>query len=150
MIDFPLSDVVSETAQPFQAPAKTQNKNFSAEIEPTLSFCGNEKAIRQLVSILLDNALKYSPDGGNISISLKKQNKSISLKVFNTAQNVDTKNLDRLFDRFYRGDKSRSSETRGYGIGLSVAKAIVTSHKGKIAASSKDGNSLTITVTLPA
>lgn len=150
MIDFPLSDVVSETAQSFQAPAKTQNKNFSAEIEPTLSFCGNEKAIRQLVSILLDNALKYSPDGGNISISLKKQNKSISLKVFNTAQNVDTKNLDRLFDRFYRGDKSRSSETRGYGIGLSVAKAIVTSHKGKIAASSKDGNSLTITVTLPA
>lgn len=150
MIDFPLSDVVSETAQSFQAPAKTQNKTFSAEIEPTLSFCGNEKAIRQLVSILLDNALKYSPDGGNISISLKKQNKSISLKVFNTAQNVDTKNLDRLFDRFYRGDKSRSSETRGYGIGLSVAKAIVTSHKGKIAASSKDGNSLTITVTLPA
>lgn len=150
MIDFPLSDVVSETAQPFQAPAKTQNKTFSAEIEPMLSFCGNEKAIRQLVSILLDNALKYSPDGGNISISLKKQNKSISLKVYNTAQNVDTKNLDRLFDRFYRGDKSRSSETRGYGIGLSVAKAIVTSHKGKIAASSKDGNSLTITVTLPA
>lgn len=149
MIDFPLSDIVSETAQSFQAPAKTQNKNFSADIEPMLSFCGNEKAIRQLVSILLDNALKYSPDGGDISVSLQKQNKSISLKVYNTAQNIDTENLDRLFDRFYRSDKSRNSETGGYGIGLSVAKAIVSSHKGKIIASSKDGNSLTITVTLP-
>lgn len=150
MIDFPLSDVVSETAQSFQAPAKMQNKTFSAEIEPMLSFCGNEKAIGQLVSILLDNALKYSPEGGNISISLQKQNKNICLKVYNTAQNVDTENLHRLFDRFYRGDKSRNSETGGYGIGLSVAKAIAASHKGKITASSKDGSSLTITVTLPA
>lgn len=149
MIDFPLSDVVSETVQSFQAPARTQNKNFSADIEPMLSFCGNEKAIRQLVSILLDNALKYSPAGGDISINLQKQNKSISLKVYNTAQNIDTENLGRLFDRFYRSDKSRNSETGGYGIGLSVAKAIVSSHKGKITASSKDGNSLTITVTLP-
>lgn len=149
MIEFPVSDVVSETAQSFQGPAKTHSKTFSMDIEPMLSFCGGEKSIRQLVSILLDNALKYSPEGGTVSISLKKQNKSLCLTVYNTAQNVDTHNLDRLFDRFYRGDKSRSSETGGYGIGLSVAKAIVTSHKGKISASSKDGNSLTITVTLP-
>ncbi len=149
MIEFPVSDVVSETAQSFQGPAKTRGKTFSMDIEPMLSFRGGEKSIRQLVSILLDNALKYSPEGGTVSISLKKQNKSLCLKVYNTAQNVDTHNLDRLFDRFYRGDKSRSSETGGYGIGLSVAKAIVTSHKGKITASSKDGKSLTIAVTLP-
>lgn len=149
MIDFPVSDVVNETAQSFQAPAKMQNKDFIIDIEPMLSFRGSEKSIRQLVSILLDNALKYSPEGGRVEISLRRQNRSLCLKVYNTAQNIDTENLDRLFDRFYRGDESRSGETGGYGIGLSVAKAITNSHRGKINAASKDGSSLTVTVILP-
>ena len=149
MIDFPVSDVVNETAQSFQAPAKMQNKDFIIDIEPMLSFRGSEKSIRQLVSILLDNALKYSPEGGRVEISLRRQNRSLCLKVYNTAQNIDTENLDRLFDRFYRGNESRSGETGGYGIGLSVAKAITNSHRGKINAASKDGSSLTVTVILP-
>jgi len=150
MIDFPVSDVVAETAQSFQAPARVQGKSFELRVQPMLTLCGDEKAIRQLVGILLDNALKYTPEGGSISLALEKQNRSIRLSVTNTAEAIDPKSLERLFDRFYRADTSRSSATGGYGIGLSIAQAIVTAHRGKIAASSKDGRSLTMTATLPA
>ena len=148
MIDFPLSDVVSEAAASFQAPALTQNKRFDVEIQDNIMYRGDEKAIRQLVGILLDNALKYSPEGGRVSLSLTRQPHGARLVVYNTAENVDPASLDRLFDRFYRADQSRSSETKGYGIGLSIARAIAMAHKGKIAATSADGKSMTMTVTL--
>ena len=151
MVDFPLSDVVSETAQSFQGLAKTQNKTFTIKIQPMLSFYGDEKAIRQLVSILLDNALKYSPEEGSITLTLEKQGRSVSLIVYNTTWDPMQKdNLEALFDRFYRTDTSRNSQTGGYGIGLSIAKAIVSAHKGKITASTtKDAHSLTIRAVLP-
>lgn len=148
MIEFPLSDIVSEAASSFYALA--QNKEFRCEIQPLLSLRGDEKAIHQLISILLDNALKYSPEGGLVSLTLEKQNRLLRLSVFNTTESTISKeNLNQLFDRFYRIDQSRNSRTGGYGIGLSVAKAIVAAHNGKIQACSEDGHSLRITVTFP-
>jgi signal transduction histidine kinase len=115
-----------------------------------LSMKGNTQAIRQLVSILMDNALKYSPAGGTIALTLRKQNRSIVLTVWNTTEiPVNGDNLKYVFDRFYRTDLSRNSETGGHGIGLSIAKAIVTSHNGKIHASTQDGHSFQITATFP-
>lgn len=150
MIDFPVSDVINETAKSFQALAKTQKKQFTCQIKPMLSLYGDEKAIRQLVSILLDNALKYSPEGGRIELSLDKQGRMLCLKLFNTTvEIIRKKDLDRLFDRFYRVDSSRSSQTGGYGIGLSMAKAIVTAHRGKITATAREEKSLLITALLP-
>ena len=149
MIDFPVSDVVGETAQSFQTLAKTQNKTFTTRIQPMLSLHGDERAIRQLLSILLDNALKYCGAEGTVSLSLERQARTIRLCVFNSADSISQENLEHMFDRFYRADPSRNSNTGGYGIGLSIAEAIVTAHKGKIAASSQDGRSLLITVTLP-
>lgn len=148
MIEFPFSDIVSEAATSFQALAQTQNKQFYCKIQPMLSLYGNEQDIYQLVTILLDNALKYSPENGIVSLHLEKHNRSIQLTVFNTVENTIPKdNLNQLFERFYRIDSSHNSQTGGHGIGLSVAKAIVTAHNGKIQASSRDGNSLEITVT---
>lgn len=149
MIDFPVSDVVAEAAQSYQAPAKVQDKRFEARVQPMLTLHGDEKALRQLVGILLDNALKYTPEGGVISLALERQGRSLRLSVTNTAENIDPASLDRLFDRFYRADASRSSSTGGYGIGLSIAQAIVTAHRGKISAASPDGRSLTITASFP-
>ncbi len=150
MIEFPLSDIVSEATSSFHALAQTKNKEFRYEIQPYLSLRGNEKAIHQLISILPDNALKYSPAGGLVSLTLEKQNRMLRLSVFNTTENtISRENLNLLFDRFYRIDQSRNSQTGGHGIGLSVAKAIVTAHSGKIQASSEDGHSLRITVTFP-
>lgn len=150
MIEFPFSDVVYETAQSFQALAQTQDKHFNFNVPSMISYNGNEKAIRQVVNILLDNALKYSPEQGYVYLDVQKQSRQIRLTVFNTTQQPILKeNLEHLFDRFYRADASRNSKSGGYGIGLSVAQAIVAAHNGKITASSKDPLSLEISITLP-
>ena len=149
MIEFPLSDVVSETAASFQALALTRGKTFVMDVAQMLSMVGNEKQIGQLVSILLDNAIKYSDDAGEIRLSLKKQNKSIRLAVENTVEAISKEVMDNMFERFYRGDASRNSGTKGYGIGLSIAKAVVEAHRGKISAESADGRRVTITAVFP-
>ena len=150
MIEFSVSDVVYETGLSFRTLAQSQNKEFLCNIQPMLSMKGNESGIQQLVSILMDNALKYSPQGGTIVLSLKKQNRWLCLTVFNTTGTVlDKESLSHIFERFYRRDMSRNSETGGHGIGLSVAKAIVSAHGGKIQAWTRDGNSFQIMATFP-
>lgn len=150
-IDFPLSDLVEETAQSFAAPAQSQEKKLTVSVQPMISCTGDEKAIRQLLSILLDNALKYSPAGGRLELTLEKQGRSILITMSNTtSQPVEPDKLQHLFDRFYRSDQSRNSQTGGYGLGLSIAKSIVLAHKGKIRAESQDGISLSVIVVLPA
>ena len=150
-IEFPLSDVAEEMAQSFLAPAKSQNKDLSLHIQPMLSFTGDEKAIRQLLSILLDNALKYSPAGGRLALKLERQGRNLILTVSNTtAQPLERDKLPHLFDRFYRTDQSRSSQTGGYGLGLSIARSIVQAHKGKIRAEGPEETTLSIVVSLPA
>ena len=148
-IPFPVSDVVQEMAESFEALAKARGKNLTCRISPMLSMNGDEKAIRQLVSILLDNAVKYTNDQGSIEITLEKQKNTICLKVFNTVDEISRENLSHLFERFYRTDKSRNSQTGGYGLGLSIALAIVGAHKGKITATTQDEKSLLITVSFP-
>lgn len=150
MIEFPLSDIAEETAKTFQVLAKTQNKTLISEIRPMISMYGEEKAIRQLINILLDNAVKYSDPGGEIDISLEKQKNQIRLRVSNTTGFISRDSIEHLFDRFYRTDKSRNSQTGGYGLGLSIALAIVNAHRGKITASTRDEKSLQITVIFPA
>ena len=148
-IDFPISDLAEETLETFQTLARTQNKTLTCRIQPLLSMSGDEKAIQRLLSILLDNAIKYSNEGGNITLTLEKQKNLLQLCVFNTAESVSKESFPHLFDRFYRAEQSRNSQTGGYGLGLSIASAIVRSHKGKITAGTQDGKSLLITVTFP-
>lgn len=144
---FSISDLVCETIESFIIPAVTHNKLLDYDVDANIELCGDEKSIRRLVNILLDNAVKYTPEGGEIFLTLKKQDKSILLSVENNAENLKEGEMPYLFDRFYREDKSRNSSVKGYGIGLSVAKAIVDSHKGKISAKSPDGKRFIITVT---
>ncbi len=148
-LEFPLSDVVEETIQSFLTVAQTQEKTVCLDIEPMLSFNGDEKSIRKLISILLDNAIKYTPSQGTIICTLARQKKQICFSISNTVESISKEQIGHLFDRFYRTDSSRNSQTGGYGLGLSIAQAIVTAHKGKITAFTKDGHSLTFTVTLP-
>ena len=115
-----------------------------------ISVHGEEKGLRQLLTILLDNAMKYSEVGGKISLALEKQRNLIRLRVYNTTDCISREHLEHLFERFYRTDQSRNSQTGGYGLGLSIAAAIVSAHKGKIAATTEDEKSLLITVTFPA
>ena len=147
-ISFPVSDVVEETASSFQSRALVAGKTFRTKIEPMLEYTGDEAQIRKLTSILLDNAVKYSSENGDISLDLRKKNKGIVLTVTNTAENVDAEMCSHMFDRFYRGDRSRSTENGGFGIGLSIAKSIAEAHHGKISASPKGDGEIEITVQL--
>lgn len=150
MSEFPISEVISEIASSFKAPAVAQSNDYTCEILPLLVMKGSIKYITQLASILLDNAMKYSPKGGRIRLSLSKQGRAIVLSVENTTTyEINRDVLKNVFDRFYRPDPSRNSKMGGYGIGLSVASAIVELHQGKIQASSDDPRHFRITVTLP-
>lgn len=149
-IDFSLSDIAEDMAQPFSALAQTQNKIYTIAIEPNVTMYGAQDAIRQLISILLENAMKYSPEGGAVAFALKRHKKYVSISVSNTTiEEMQQEQLSRLFDRFYRSDASRNSETGGYGLGLSIAKAIVNNHKGKISAETQNGHDFKITARLP-
>ena len=149
-IDFPLSEVVEEAARPFSTLAQTQGKTFLCEVQPMLTLRGDQKAIEQLIYILMDNALKYAAPDSAISLTLKKQGKALVLRVCNAVEAaISPDGLQHIFDRFYRTDLSRNSETGGHGIGLSVANAIVRAHDGKIQAQMSDSHTFQMTVTLP-
>ncbi len=146
--DFDMSACVKETAESFEAIAESNSKKYNMAIEDGIHITGDKNAIVQLTSLLLDNAMKYSDEEGNISISLAKD-KNITLEVSNTSDCIPQGNLDRLFDRFYRADSSRSREKGGYGIGLSVARAIAQSHGGQIEALKDGDRIIRFKVTLP-
>ncbi len=150
MIDFPLSDMVEEIVNTFRGPTRLREIKLSSSISPMMSMRGDQKAIHSLITILLDNAVKYSNDRGTIFVTLEKKKNRIRLSVFNTTECISREQISHLFDRFYRTDDSRNSETGGYGLGLSIAASTVASHNGKITAETKDEKSLQITVTFPA
>ncbi len=149
-IDFPVSDVTSEIAHGFRSPALLCEKNFTYDIQPGLTLCGNDRTYRQLAEILLDNAFKYSPRGAYIYLGLSAKGRALHLTVKNETENTfEKEQLERLFDRFYRTDFSRNSETGGYGIGLSLAKSAVAAHGGKIQAFYDAPNIFRIEAVLP-
>lgn len=148
-VEFPLSDMVEEVCHTFQAPAKLQGISLENAAAPMISIKGDERAIRSLITILLDNAVKYTNQSGKILVSLEKKKNRIYLSVFNTTEYISREQISHLFDRFYRTDTSRNSQTGGYGLGLSIAAATVESHKGKITAETEDEKSLRITVIFP-
>ena len=149
-VDFPLSEVVMEAASSFDAPARAAGKVINKRVTPLLSMTGDMRSISHLVSILMDNAVKYSPENSEINISLSKYGKTALLTVENTTDFVIERDvLPRLFDRFYRADPSRNSRSGGYGIGLSMAEAIVNAHSGKIFAVSGGPHHFKINAYLP-
>ncbi|MGI6070122.1 MAG: sensor histidine kinase [Blautia sp.] len=148
-VDFSLSDAAEEVLENIMAPALASGRKLSWEITPNLSMCGDEKQIRQLLSLLMDNAVKYSDEHGTIEVCVKKRGRGRQIVVTNTVSEMPSGNLNALFERFTRADASRSFQTAGYGIGLSIARAIVLAHKGKIKAKSGDGKSFTITTFFP-
>lgn len=134
------SETIVDAVTSFEAPAVTKQIALQSDIAEEVQIEGDAARIHQLVSILVDNAVKYTPEGGKIHIFWRKNGKKAEFSVQNTCDTLPEGDLNRLFDRFYRADASRARESGGYGIGLSVAAAIVKAHKGKITAErTRDG-----------
>ena len=144
---FSLSDAVLDTAQAYTTVAESSGKEFSVDVAENLIMNGDEKQIRQMTGLLLDNAMKYAER--EIKLSLRQKGKKAELILWNTAVDLPAGNHDELFERFYRPDSSRNSKTGGSGIGLSIVKSIVEAHHGKISAVSKDGKSVEFKAVLP-
>ncbi len=143
---FQLSDTVSDTVSEFKTLAEIKGMSLRFQIQPGIAYSGDEEAIRRLIAILLDNAVKYCDPGGEIALTLQAKRK-ITLTVENSCANVGELELDKLFDRFYRADKARTFDG-GFGIGLSIAKAIARRHHGDISVCKKDGRRISFKVTL--
>jgi signal transduction histidine kinase len=143
---FSLSSAAWEIFEVFEVQAKASEKNFSADIQDNVNIYGDKSAIHQMLSVLIDNAIRYSDENAEIRLSVyKKKNKAI-IEVFNTCELSAIPDTDKLFDRFYRPDSSRSTETGGTGVGLAIAKAAAEAHGGTISAECPSGKTMTIKV----
>lgn len=148
MTEFNLSDVAYEVIDHFVALSEVTGKKINMEIQDGITYKGDENSIRQLISILVDNAMKYAVQTELIDISLKRDGRKIRFMLRNLTDGMQEGAQDILFERFYRPDSSRNSETGGSGIGLSLAKSIVEVHKGKITAKCDGEGYITLMVTL--
>ncbi len=135
-----LSKLVAEAAEPFIAMAEFSGKEMAMDVEDGIRILGDGASLARLVSILCDNAVKYAPDGDHIALRLKKERKGIELSVENRlTRPMDAEVLAHLFDRFFRADASRSRQSGGYGIGLSIARAVAEKHGGSMYAEQREG-----------
>ncbi|MCI8610742.1 MAG: HAMP domain-containing histidine kinase [Clostridiales bacterium] len=143
-----LSELVSENVRVFAEPFHLRNITLQTEIQPNMIIKANKEQMSQLISILLDNASKYTNDDGTVIISLQKSDKRIKFRIKNSCEKLPDTLPYKLFDRFYRDDKARTQKTGGYGIGLSVARSIVMANKGSITAEYETPNFVSFTVNL--
>ena len=147
-VEFSLSTLLEEVTSAFYEPLLLKNIFPEIVIQPNVQVCANRENLMQLISILMDNALKYTNDGGEVIVTLQKQEKKIIMQIKNSCEAFPHTPPDKLFDRFYRGDEARTQKSGGYGIGLSVALAIVEAHKGSIVAEYQQPNIVSFTVQL--
>ncbi len=131
---FNLSDLTALTAMSFEGRAFEDSKRIDLDITSNLQFSGDEDGIKQVIAALIDNAIKHTPTGGTITVSLSRfQNRNL-IVVKNTGDGIPLNERRKIFERFYRSDAARNSESNSYGLGLAIAKAIVEQHRGKISA----------------
>ncbi|MBQ9233168.1 MAG: HAMP domain-containing histidine kinase [Lachnospiraceae bacterium] len=129
-----ISKLVNDLVSAFKEPAKNKNITIEKDIEENICYKADKESITQLINILTDNAVKYADEESTIKIKLRKHEKHVKLSVSNKCSNLPDIQPEKMFDRFYRGDSARTQKGNGFGIGLSVAQAVVEAHKGHIRA----------------
>ena len=147
LISFNLSDAVYDTAKSFENLIHAKGRILTLDIEDNITYLGDESRLRQVVSILVDNAIKYCSEQGKIAVRLTTQ-KSVQLTVTNDYTASESFDPDKVFERFYRADEARTFDG-SYGLGLSIAKAITEMHKGEIRAKVLEHNRVRFEVVLP-
>ncbi len=143
-----LSALILQTVLPFESTVFEMGKSLDVEVIPDVKLKCDSSAIKHVVTILLDNAIKYSNEHGMISVKLYLHGSKKIIEVFNTGEGVPKDKLNKIFERFYRQDEARNSKSGGYGLGLAIAKASVEAHNGKIIAQSEYGKWMKFIVTL--
>ena len=149
---FDLYDAINQMCIALRAEAQTHSHTLefvTQEGEPMPIFADKER-IEQVITDIIGNAIKYTPDGGKITASLEYDEKQrYKITVTDTGVGISKEDIPHLFERFYRVDKSRSTDAGGTGLGLSIAKDIVDAHNGSISVSSEPGKGTDVTIILP-
>ena len=144
------TDIVKNALLIMEARVFEQKITLNSEIADDINIAASAEQLKQLVMILIDNAVKYTPEGGTIELKLSKKASDACLTVKNTGAGINEADLPHIFDRFYRSDKARTyTENSGYGLGLAIAKAITESFKGAISAESKPDSYTLFSVKIP-
>ena len=146
--DISLTEVVERAAAPYTAVARARDLHLSCDIQPGVRCRGDAAALAQAVELLLDNAMRYASSGSVVELSLKTQGRRRVLAVRNACDTMPAGDLDRLFERFYRADESRSRATGGSGVGLSVVRAVAETHHGTARCRAVDAHTIELSVEL--
>ena len=144
-VDESLLDVI----YPMESVAYEKKLTMDIDIQDQMYMIGDEDQIKNLMSILLDNAISYTPEGGVITIHASLRSRKFFLRVSNSGEPIPKEQQEKLFERFFRADEARVSEGNHFGLGLSIAGSIVANHHGKIWVESHDGQNI-FQVVLPA
>ena len=134
-----ISKIIERTCLTFEGVAFEQNVKIKTNIEKDIKFKCSKEEIERLVGVILDNAIKHSYKESTIIINVNKDKNNINVEIINFGDPIKKGDEEKIFERFYRADKSRNREANRYGLGLAIAKNIVTNHNGNIKANSKDG-----------
>ena len=145
-----LAEIAADTARQMRLLAERKQIAVESDTNGPVTVEGDDTRLREMITILIDNAIKYSDEGSSFKVSVEKAGDRAHLTISAHGRGIPTDALPRIFDRFYRADKARSREIGGTGLGLAIAKWIVDSHKGHIDIDSRQGEGTTVSVELPA
>ena len=134
LTDVPLSGLTAEAVRSFSQPLESRGLTVRTDIQPEIHLRADSAQLEQLLSILLDNAVKYADQGGTVWVSLRREDKRVRLSVQNTCESLPAAPPEKLFDRFYRSDAARTQKSGGYGIGLAMARSIAAANRGTLRA----------------
>jgi signal transduction histidine kinase len=143
---FNLSDEINDVIRLMEAGAVKKGITLSSSIQPDIIIKSDAELVRQVIAILFDNAVKYTNENGRIDVSLSKSKHRVTCSIRNSGKGIDPQDVPKVFDRFFRADRSRTHENGSFGLGLSIAKAIMDRLGGEIHVESKKGEYTTFTV----
>ncbi len=144
-----LGDLVASTVEQLHLLADERSIAIEQDVTPAVLVSGDPLRLQQMVVNLLDNAIKYTPEGGRVKVNVARNGSVAILAVADTGIGIPAESMPHVFDRFYRADKARTRDTGGAGLGLSIVKAICSAHGGKVSVSSSEGIGSTFTLELP-
>lgn len=145
-----ISKIAADICEDLELLAEEKNIKLQHEIQPFVTLMADAARLHQIILNVVDNAIKYTPEGGSVAVKIFVDNTETKMVISDTGVGIPPEDIAHIFDRFYRVDKSRSHDAQGSGLGLSIVKWIVEAHKGSISVQSTLGEGSTFTITLPA
>jgi two-component system sensor histidine kinase BaeS len=150
MADVDLGELIDRTVASFEPLAAEHGLELSSATADDVAVQGDREQLQQVILILLDNAVRYTAEGGRVHVQARRDGGNAIITVHDTGIGIGEEELERVFERFYRSDEARNRQSGGAGLGLAIARELVMRHGGRISVESTEGAGSTFTIQLPA